>query len=291
MYRLVMADDEEVSRTTLCECFPWHASGFEMTASFGNGRDLLRWLDTHEADAMLCDIRMPILSGIDVARVLSTRERKPKILFLSGYRDFEYARQAIEFGVRNYLVKPARFDMLSEALARIRQELDQEACGQIVVESAHGGHFDALPEEAAAEMARGSVLAPTGGAMDHLGDKGSADPVIRQTWRYIQENIRSATLEGAARLAHMNASYFSLYVKNRTGTNFSDRLYEARMEQAAMLLRDFSLKTYEISERVGYTSPKNFARSFKARFNLSPRDYRQRLAGFPLGSTIDGDDA
>nr|WP_275900810.1 helix-turn-helix transcriptional regulator [Paenibacillus periandrae] len=79
----------------------------------------------------------------------------------------------------------------------------------------------------------------------------------------------------------MNPDYVSKYFKQKTGQNFSDYIVEIRMGKAIELLQDINYKTYEISELVGYSYPKNFTRTFKKFYGISPREFRNsgELAG------------
>ncbi|UUZ94754.1 helix-turn-helix transcriptional regulator [Paenibacillus sp. P25] len=72
----------------------------------------------------------------------------------------------------------------------------------------------------------------------------------------------------------MNPYYLSKYFKSKTGENFSDYLTRIRMNTAAELLKDIKYKTYEVSEMVGYSSAKNFTRTFRKYFGQSPKEFR-----------------
>lgn len=254
MYKLVVVDDEYESRNTLCNCFPWNETGFEIAAQFDNGKAAWEYLLKNPADAVLCDIRMPVMSGIELAREMYAVPGKPTIVFLSGYRDFEYAQKALAYGVRYYIVKPARYDELQEVFATLKNEFDLRG------------------------SSKSGSLASASGQDAETGN--FQDKIIKTAKKYIEENYRTATLEKVSKLVHMNTSYFSQFFKQKTGSNFSDYLIEIKMKQAAELLKDIHLKTYDVSELVGYTNPKNFTRSFKSYFGMSPREFRNSRYGY-----------
>jgi len=254
MYKLLVVDDEFASRNTLCSCFPWNQVGFEITAQVDNGKSAFEHVLTEEVDVVLCDIKMPVMSGIEFAEELRARNYKTVIVFLSGYRDFEYAQKALTLGVRYYIIKPARYEELMDVFSKLKSELDSKT----------------LPNDSS--LNKGIPGKPIEGNMQ--------DRLIGATKRYIEDNYRTATLEGAAKVIHMNPSYTSQLFKQKTGCNFSDYLIEAKMKKAAELLKDIDLKTYDISEMVGYTNAKNFSRAFKSYYGMSPREYRNSNYGY-----------
>ena len=95
---------------------------------------------------------------------------------------------------------------------------------------------------------------------------------------YIEEHYREPiTLNDIADHVELNASYFSNLFKMETGMNFSEYLLNIRMEQAKKLLRDPTIKVYEIGNMVGYEDAVSFGRAFKKKFNMSPKDYRNSV--------------
>ena len=103
------------------------------------------------------------------------------------------------------------------------------------------------------------------------------EKIIAVIKNYLQKSYQSATLEEAAQLVHMNPYYLSKFFKDKTGENFSDYFIAVRMNKAAELLNDIAYKTYEISEMVGYSNPKNFTRTFKKFFGKTPKEFRNSV--------------
>ena len=112
LYTVVVADDEDELREAVCTMIPWEDYGFCLVGSASNGLDALQLVEQHEPDLLLTDIRMPFISGIELAR--QVREVRPatNIAFLSGYDDFEYAKQAIQYNIISYMLKPLTMEGL-----------------------------------------------------------------------------------------------------------------------------------------------------------------------------------
>ncbi len=124
LYTVVVADDEETLREAVCTMVPWEELGFRLAGSASNGLDALQLVEKLGPDLLLTDIRMPFISGIELAR--QVREIRPvmNIAFLSGYDDFEYAKQAIQYNIISYMLKPLTIDGIAAELRVIRQKMD-----------------------------------------------------------------------------------------------------------------------------------------------------------------------
>lgn len=125
-YTVVVADDEDELREAVCTMIPWQELGFRLVGSAGNGLDALQLVEEREPDLLLTDIRMPFISGIELAR--QVREVRPMthIAFLSGYDDFEYAQKAIQYNIISYMLKPLTIKGLGEELQVIRRKIDAQ---------------------------------------------------------------------------------------------------------------------------------------------------------------------
>lgn len=124
MYTIIIVDDEEELRHAIIKRVEWEKIGFEVVGEAGNGIDALELVEQLEPDLLLTDIRMPFMSGIELAR--QVREVRPatQIAFLSGYDDFAYAQQAIQYNIISYLLKPISMADLTAELLEIRKKLD-----------------------------------------------------------------------------------------------------------------------------------------------------------------------
>ncbi len=124
MYRLIIVDDEEVIRNGLRSVVDWNALGFTVVGTFSNGNAALGYLREHAIDVVLADIRMPRLSGLDLARILMIDKPETLVVILSGYDDFQYAQEAIDLNVFKYLLKPIKEAQLTEVFAKLKDTLD-----------------------------------------------------------------------------------------------------------------------------------------------------------------------
>lgn len=124
MYTILIADDEEELRRAIIRKVNWEEIGFQVIGEAENGIEALELVEKLEPDLLLTDIKMPFISGIELAR--QVREVRPStyIAFLSGFDDFGYARQAIEYNIVSYLLKPISMVELTQELVKIREKID-----------------------------------------------------------------------------------------------------------------------------------------------------------------------
>ena len=124
MYTVVFADDEIELRQAILQRIDWEGLGFRVVADAENGVEALEAVEQHEPDLLITDIRMPLMTGIELARRVREVCPATQIVFLSGYDDFGYAQEAIRYNVISYLLKPISAAELSEELGHIREKMD-----------------------------------------------------------------------------------------------------------------------------------------------------------------------
>lgn len=125
MYTIVIADDEVQLRQALIRRIDWESVGFRVVGEAENGIEALDLVEKLEPDLLLTDVRMPFMSGIELAR--EVREIRPamQIAFLSGFDDFSYAQQAIQYNIISYMLKPISSEELTEELRKIKKKIDE----------------------------------------------------------------------------------------------------------------------------------------------------------------------
>ncbi len=237
MYQLIIVDDEEKILEGISQLFPWNNIGFQVVARFQDARSALSYIEENPVDVVMTDISMPDMNGIELTKELK-RFPELKIVLFSSYKDYEYMRAAIQYGISDYLLKPIRYDELVACFDGIRMQLDKK---NIVEVSKPRTYYS---------------------------------EIIQRVDEYLLNNYQKASLEGAAEAVGLSPNYLSKIYKEKSGSGFLERLNRIKMEKACELLMDPSYKHYEIAFYVGYDNPKNFSRAFKSYFSVSPMDYR-----------------
>jgi YesN/AraC family two-component response regulator len=272
--------------------------GFEAVGTFTDGADALGYVRERPVNAVITDIKMPGMSGLELAERLCAGYPQIKIVIVSGYGDFEFAKKAISFNVANYLLKPVDLNELAATLAKIKAALDAEAAprGGRNADDCTGDGYTAdnyTEDEALALLTARIRLGDIRGAKNMLARLSKTNPaapecagkfarqagndIIGAAKRFIDENYsRNISRDDVAARAFLNPSYLSRYFKQETGVTISEYIMGARIKKALEMLGG-NMKIADIGERAGFGNARNFQRLFKAHTGYSPSDFRRRM--------------
>jgi len=126
MLKIFLVEDETVIRDGLREKIPWEEYGYRFVGDAADGELALPMIRKSKPDVLITDIKMPFMDGLSLSRIVHTEFPAMKIIIISGYDDFEYARQAIEVGVEQYLLKPITKLTLKKTLMELKDKIAQE---------------------------------------------------------------------------------------------------------------------------------------------------------------------
>lgn len=126
MYKVLLVDDEILVREAISENIKWNELGFELVNVCENGEIAMEYLEENPVDVVLTDICMPYADGMDLSRYVYNNYPQTSVIIFSGYSDFEYAKQAIQYKVAEYILKPVTARELSEVLLKIKEKLNVE---------------------------------------------------------------------------------------------------------------------------------------------------------------------
>ena len=123
MLKVLIADDEELVRQLIRRLVDWESLGLKIIAEAENGYQAYDLLVEYVPDIVIVDIRMPGFDGLTL--IHKTRELNLNVHFMliSGYKQFEYAHEALTLGIQDYILKPIRKDELTRSLIRIRDAI------------------------------------------------------------------------------------------------------------------------------------------------------------------------
>ena len=126
MYRIMIVDDEDYVRDLLVKNIRSSSLPVEVVAAAGDGREALESAILLKPDILITDISMPFMNGLELIKEMQKAGLFSKNVVISGYDEFDYARQAISLGVKDYLLKPFLPQELAEVLQKMIQELDSQ---------------------------------------------------------------------------------------------------------------------------------------------------------------------
>lgn len=128
MYKILIVDDEIISRLGLSNLLKWEEYGFEVIETASHGAEALEILEKYQIDLIITDVSMPIMNGLDLIKEVKNVNEEIEFLILSSYEEFTYVREAMRLGVVDYILK---LDLSEESMARvlknIKTKLDNKA--------------------------------------------------------------------------------------------------------------------------------------------------------------------
>lgn len=127
MLKVFLVEDESVIREGFRDKIPWEQYGFELVGEAGDGEMALPMIRKLKPDLLITDIKMPFMDGLSLSEIVKEEFPKTRIIIISGYDDFEYARQAIKIGVDQYLLKPVTRLALRGVLMELKEKIEQES--------------------------------------------------------------------------------------------------------------------------------------------------------------------
>ena len=251
MFTMLVVDDErllaEGMRRTIDEL------GLFQTFIAKSGAEALSIIDARRIDAMLLDIAMPEMNGIELMMRLKERPHRPATIIISGYEEFDYAKQALSYGAADYVLKPvvpADVRQMAKRLhALVSEREDNERLVRSALKQRNEGDGAEAPRSVA-EQARRAL------------DEHFSDPTL-------SVNHLSAQLG-------YSPNYLGIAFKRAYGLSIADYLGRVRVAEAKRLMDQTDLMVYEIAFRVGFEDQHYFSKTFKKYVGVSPSDYRSK---------------
>ncbi|MGE4585423.1 MAG: response regulator [Sphaerochaeta sp.] len=127
MYKLLIVDDEPNICENIKTFIDWKALDVEVLETCNNGIDALNSIIDEGPDIVLTDIKMPGLSGLDLVQKIYDLDRHISVILLSGYDDFSFAKTAMRFGIRHYLLKPCNEKEIISAIIDVIDEYEKRS--------------------------------------------------------------------------------------------------------------------------------------------------------------------
>ncbi|MDO4491372.1 MAG: response regulator [Lachnospiraceae bacterium] len=147
MMKLLIVEDEKIELDTLKNYVDWKGMGIDQVFTARGGRSALECINSEEPDILLTDIQMPGMTGLDLVEIIRQEEHDCKVVLLTGYDKFEYAKEAVRLKVDDFLLKPFQIDELENVITRLisviqkerkEKELNKLALGKILEKAFRG---------------------------------------------------------------------------------------------------------------------------------------------------------
>ena len=244
MTKLLIVDDEKYVLERLKTSISWEDLGVLIVGTASNGYDAIEIVKEKMPDIILSDVRMPEMDGLQLAEYTKKYFPSIKVILISAYNDFAYAKKGIECGVKGYLLKPID-----------KHEVEQ-VFANLINENVQGNHFDNLRQN----------------------DVVETEVLIEKAVNYIAQNYENKlTLEEVASYLFITPNYLCSMFKRVMGINFVDYISKVKVQQAKKMLKNSSYKVKDISELLGYNDYTYFCKVFKKIEGTTPLEYRKNI--------------
>ena len=146
MLRVILADDENKVILLMQKLIDWEALGYEIAGTANDGLRALELVEEKQPHLLITDVRMPGCDGIELIQRAKALQPKLHFIVISGYRKFEYAQNALKYGVEDYLLKPLKQEDLTAILLRLKEKMGQEAAVEFQLKKSGEHQQDLLLE-------------------------------------------------------------------------------------------------------------------------------------------------
>lgn len=250
---ILVVDDEPRTREGIKNMLEKWADGKYQILTASSGKEALQIMEEQKVHVLLTDIRMPEKTGLEVLEKMKEEGQLPVAIVISAYPEFEYARQAIDIGVVNYLLKPISRSKLIEVVMESIQIVEKNERTGVIEKVVDNKLIDIYDKNAQ-----------------------TREPV-REALQYIDKHLKDdISLKDVADYVHLNPSYLSVLFKEQVKLTFSEYITRRRIQRAKELLITTKLPISEVSEECGYKTTKYFIKLFKDLEGITPSVYRKR---------------
>ena len=281
MYKVAIVDDEPVIVRGLTKMIPWESYNCQVVGIAGDGQEGMKLIREQKPDILISDICMPGIDGLTMIAGMKSEFGHMQITILTGFRDFDYAQQAIRLGVTRFLLKPSKMDELEEAVRVMIENLEKQGITGKEDGTDEGVGENTPKAEGNREGEEGKEKAePSEGKEGEETDSPASCFIVKNALAYIEENYREKLkLSDVADQIYVSQWHLSKLLNKHTGQNFSEILNTIRIEKAKELLKDPSLRIGDIAEEVGFLDVAHFSRVFKKQAGISANEYRNTKLG------------
>jgi two-component system response regulator YesN len=242
--RVVIIDDEPLARATLISMLAECPIETDVVAEGSKGQDVMILAQKWKPDICFVDIRMPGWDGLKGIKEAKNHSPHTFWIILTGFSEFEYAKEAIALGVTYFLLKPVDPIELNQVIHQVSAMIANQ--------------MDAADKPLPSDPTLGAV-----------------DAVKKHIHAHFMKDVAIADL---AELLNVTPNYLSALFHKQTGETFTHYLTKTRLSHAKIMLLEETISIQEIAESVGYYSPRHFSKKFKAYYGIYPSECRHAKA-------------
>lgn len=145
MYKVLLVDDERIITEGMSKVINWESIGTNLIGTARNGIEAFSIIEQQQPDIVISDIKMPGMNGLELVAKVHSVFPEIRFILLSGFSEFDFAKQAMQYGVKHYLLKPCNENSIMEAVTEISQDLKQKQIREQFIQNMKGTLESVLP--------------------------------------------------------------------------------------------------------------------------------------------------
>ena len=273
MYRVLLADDEQIERMALARRLMRRFGDSLQISEATDGKEAVELYQKEHSQIIIMDISMPELNGVEAAEQIRSMDEDCVIVFLTAYDEFSYAKRAIVIRALDYLLKPCDEEELAAVMEEAMRLTDKAVHNK---ENPTGNRAEMTEAEKEAEKRREQWPWNPDAEAPKDPETERMNQVAEKIRTYIRENyMNEISMQDAARQFNYSDAYFCKLFKQCFDQNFTSYLTNFRINEAKRLLKDKNISINDAGMKVGYYDSNYFAKDFKRVTGMIPSEYRE----------------
>lgn len=258
-FRIMVVDDERIVREAIASHVLWGKYGISVVKTAANAIEALTYLEEYEVDLMLVDIMMPIMNGIELLKIVKSRYADIDFIILSGHAEFKFARDAIQYRAKDYLLKPLNEETLIDTVLRCRDERSKQ---QFIDTIRQKPVFSKL--------------------LSDKPEKYNYSQNVNKVLQIVDDEIANEKLSLKWICSHklfLNENYLCKIFQKEVKQKFTSYLLERKMLLAMQLLtNDLDVLITDVAQATGFGyNSQYFSSVFKKYTGYTPTEYRKYI--------------
>lgn len=252
--KLLIVDDEIFAIQGIMDGVNWDVLAYDEVLQANSYTQAVELLSRKAVEVVLCDIEMPDESGLELIAWINEHLPETECIILSCHDEFDFARQAVQLRCLDYILKPARYDFLTEVLGKASCAVRRKS-HQTMMENYGKLYIDTISQP-------------------HTED--SFD-VVEQVADYISHHLaEELSVKTLANMVYVSPDHLTRSFKKRYHQTVSDYIMKKRMELAGELLKKPGMTITMVSDCVGFGNYSYFTEQFKRYYKMTPREYQSK---------------
>ena len=252
---ILIVDDEELAVQGILDGVNWEQLNFDKVLTAGCYEDAVSIFSNTYIDILVSDIEMPGESGLKLIEYVNEHSPNTECIILSCHDEFDYAQAAVRLNCMEYVLKPIRYQKLTEILMSARERSEQRRRTEQIQ---HYGqqYIDALAKESRSDSAN------------------ALDTAVQYIDSHLTDELSVREL---ASVCFISADHLTRLFKKKFGVSVSEYMQERRIRLAGELMRRQEMTISMVANKVGFGNYSYFTEQFKKFYGMTPREYQKQL--------------